>query len=90
MQKIEMANTKTAICKVQFDGDDWKNILTVESPTGDSVTFTTNGTSNSMSVGLIKKIAEIHKQWKNGKSTDCGEIEFTFDQMAELKKLGGR
>lgn len=79
---------KVEQCQINFDGNGWANVLTVISPTGNSISFTTNGKSKYMSDTLITKMGHIHKIWKDGSGTDCGIMGFTHSEMAEIKELG--
>jgi hypothetical protein len=84
---------KTAICKVNFTGYDWKNDMSVTSPTGKTIYFTTNGCWSTVSEELKAKFLEISDIWKfakNGPGEYCGEFEFTYDEMRYMKSLADK
>ena len=81
---------KNAQLRVDFDGFDWKNVITFTSPTGNTITFTTNGLSGKISEDLKLIIQKAHKTWKTAIGSFVGNQTVSYTIMEEIKQLGGR
>jgi hypothetical protein len=79
---------KTAQVRVSFDGADWRNLFTMQSPTGRSVTLDCNGKWDKMSGELLSLINKY--QFADAAETpwraECEET-VTYDMMAEVLRL---
>lgn len=74
---------KTAVCKISFDGYDWKNELKIISPSGTSRTLSCNGKWDKMSKEL-KELAVMAQNVPWGVEQD---VEVSYSVMEESLTL---
>lgn len=78
---------KTAICKVKFDGYDWRNKFEVISPTGKRIFFEISFGKNTpdwtelkeMNLELYEKLSECRYY------SNYNDVEFTYEEMRLMK-----
>ena len=79
---------KTAQVRVSFDGADWRNLFTMQSPTGRVVTLHCNGKWSKMS----KELRRLVNKYQFADAADipwgtaCKET-VTYDMMTEVLRL---
>ena len=88
--QAEEKEEKTAECQIQFEGWDWKNVVTVKSTTGKVISFSTNGNWHLMPEEFKKKMRDISLSWERGNLPDFIEQDrrgkkivkvFTYTEM---------
>ena len=77
-----MNSSPSATCRVRFDGNDWKNVLSIQSPTGRTVSFSCNGRWNDLGDelrGLAKRLEHADdSEYRWGRWI---EVEISYDAM---------
>lgn len=85
-----MSTTRTARCKVGFQGYDWRNTFAVQSPTGRTLTLHCNGKWSSMSPELLELVDRFKNAtaddlaWSTGPKHEC---DISYALLAEIKAL---
>lgn len=80
---------KTAICKITFDGWDWRNLITVTSPTGKTINMRADWHKT-----ISEEVRECFTRWndywstaKFGQGKQHFEEELSYEIMRELLRV---
>ena len=82
-------STHTTICKISFQGHDWRNVLAVRSPTGKTLRVQCNGRWGSMSPELLALVRRYNQdadapRWS---SMPTHPEVLSYAVMAEIARL---
>ena len=79
---------KTALCRVTYDGYDWRNLVTVKSPKGSSITF------RATFAGISPELIELFRKWdyyycdaKFGTGKQIFDEEIPVALLREMHKI---
>ena len=81
----------TANVEVMFQGYGWRNVFTMRSPTGRSVTLNCNGRWDEMSKELLDLVSRFHYPHVDTyRWGDWATTTVSHDVMAELLEMASR
>jgi hypothetical protein len=83
---------KTAICRISFDGYDWRNKITIQSPSGKRLSF-----QASWGAEVPEDLKELFTKWNNywssatfGSGEQHFDEELTYEMMEKIKNFSNK